>query len=72
MLNTIVDKQPQRQVTFIHATTNSKTHAFKEHLVQLKSNHQNVKSFVLYDSPIEEDRAAQNRNLDAAFIYERM
>ena len=35
MLNTIVEKQPQRQVTFIHATVNSQTHAFKEYVEQI-------------------------------------
>lgn len=60
MLNTIVQKQPQRQVTFIHATTNSQTHAFKEHVKQLANNHQNLKSFVVYDTPTEVDRTSQH------------
>ena len=40
---------------FIHATTNSQTHAFKEHVKQLANNHQNIKSFVIYDAPTEAD-----------------
>lgn len=40
MLNTIIEKQPQRQVTFIHATSNSQTHAFKDHLPQIVNEHQ--------------------------------
>lgn len=60
MLNTIVEEQPQRQVTFIHGTSNSKTHAFKEHVKQLEKNNQNVKSYVCYDSPTEEDKKSNN------------
>ncbi|OKL37824.1 NO-inducible flavohemoprotein [Domibacillus mangrovi] len=56
MLNTTVEKQPKRHVTFIHAAINSGTHAFKEHVKQLTNRHQNVKSFVCYSSPSEEDR----------------
>ncbi|WP_018391928.1 NO-inducible flavohemoprotein [Bacillus sp. 37MA] len=59
MLNTMVEKQPQRQVTFIHATINSRTHAFKEHVKQLTNHHENVKSVVCYDSPTEEDQASR-------------
>ncbi|MBY0201623.1 nitric oxide dioxygenase, partial [Priestia megaterium] len=56
MLNTIVEKQPTRQVTFIHAAINGKTHAFKEHVAQLDSSNENVISFTCYSSPSEEDR----------------
>ena len=56
MLNTIVEKQPTRQVTFIHAAINGKTHAFKEHVAQLDNNNENVTSFTCYSSPSEEDR----------------
>ncbi|PAL05870.1 NO-inducible flavohemoprotein [Peribacillus simplex] len=60
MLNTVAEKQPQRQVTFIHATINSQTHAFKEHVKQLANNQQNIKSFVVYDAPTEDDRTSQH------------
>ncbi|MFE4142936.1 NO-inducible flavohemoprotein [Peribacillus sp. YIM B13472] len=58
MLNTIIEKQPQRQVTFIHATSNSQTHAFKDHLQQIVNEHQNIKSFVVYGTPTEADRTS--------------
>jgi nitric oxide dioxygenase len=60
MLNTIAESKSQRQVTFVHATANSHTHAFKDHVNQLEKNHQNIKSYVCYDSPTEEDRTSQN------------
>lgn len=58
MLNTIIEKQPQRQVTFIHATSNSQTHAFKDHLPQIVNEHQHIKSFVVYGAPTEADRTS--------------
>ncbi|WP_260399024.1 NO-inducible flavohemoprotein [Peribacillus simplex] len=60
MLNTLAEKLPKRQVTFIHATTNSKTHAFKEHLAQLKNKNKHVTSFVCYSSPNEKDRVGHD------------
>lgn len=56
MLNTIVEKQPTRQVTFIHAAINGKTHAFKNHVAQLDKNNENISSFTCYSSPSKEDR----------------
>ncbi|RAS78809.1 NO-inducible flavohemoprotein [Priestia endophytica] len=56
MLNTLVETQSTRQVTFIHGAINSKTHAFKEHVIELAENQENVKSFICYSSPNKEDR----------------
>ncbi|WP_231597566.1 hypothetical protein [Bacillus sp. SA1-12] len=60
MLDSIAAEQPHRQVTFIHATKNSRTHAFKEQVKQLKNNHPNIKSNVCYDSPTEEDKKSHH------------
>ncbi|WP_068677550.1 NO-inducible flavohemoprotein [Oceanobacillus sp. Castelsardo] len=56
MLNTTVEKEPNREITFIHATQNSKVHAFKEHVSELAKAHHQVHSHVAYDSPTEEDK----------------
>ncbi|MGX2960986.1 NO-inducible flavohemoprotein [Peribacillus sp. JNUCC 23] len=58
MLNTIMEEQPQREVTFIHATVNSQTHAFKDHVSQLVKEHSNLKSVICYSSPTEDDRTS--------------
>ena len=55
MLNSIIEKQPQREVTFIHATENNSTHAFREHVKQLAMQHSQVKSLVLYNTPTKEE-----------------
>lgn len=64
MLNTVVREQRDRQVTFIHATANSKTHAFREHLLEMEENHPNVKSLVCYSSPTPHDRESHNYDVD--------
>ncbi|WP_145523989.1 NO-inducible flavohemoprotein [Virgibacillus sp. SK37] len=56
MLNTTVEKEPNRDITFIHATQNIKVHAFREHLSKLAKNNHHVHSYVVYDSPTEEDK----------------
>ncbi|CEG29418.1 NO-inducible flavohemoprotein [Bacillus sp. B-jedd] len=55
MLKTVVEVQPDRDVTFIHAAQNSSVHALRDE-VALIAEKENVKSFVFYDSPTEEDR----------------
>jgi nitric oxide dioxygenase len=55
MLKTVVEVQPERKVSFIHAAANSKVHALKEEVASLSSL-ENVTSFVFYDAPTEEDR----------------
>ncbi|MDR9856990.1 NO-inducible flavohemoprotein [Paenibacillus sp. VCA1] len=57
MLNEIVNKWPQREVTFVHATSNSQTHAFQSHVAELAQSRDQVKSYVCYSSPTEEDRS---------------
>ncbi|MBB6444231.1 NO-inducible flavohemoprotein [Bacillus benzoevorans] len=58
MLNTIAASQPERAVTFIHGALNSSVHALKEEVARLASENSNVKSFVAYSEPTEEDIAA--------------
>ena len=60
MLNTLVEKQPERNVTFIHAAINSNFHAFGEHVKQTAERHDNVTSYVVYEKPTDADRAANN------------
>jgi nitric oxide dioxygenase len=56
MLKTVVDAQPERNVTFIHAAQNSNVHALRDE-VEALSELENVNTFVFYDSPTEEDRS---------------
>ncbi|MDF0726848.1 NO-inducible flavohemoprotein [Cytobacillus sp. S13-E01] len=56
MLNTIVEKQPNRQTIFIHAAINSKFHAMREYIHGLAKENQNIHSHVCYQSPTDDDR----------------
>ena len=56
MLNTIVEKQPERNVTFVHAAINGKTHAMHNHVKEIAAAHDNVLNYVCYEKPTEEDR----------------
>lgn len=62
MLNTVVEQHAEREVTFIHAALNSRVHAMKEHVNHLADTNENVKSFVIYSEPTEQDRIEQNYN----------
>ncbi|WHY02925.1 NO-inducible flavohemoprotein [Neobacillus sp. DY30] len=61
MLKTVVEVQPQRNVTFIHAAANGNVHALREEVESLTAL-DNVKSYFFYDSPTEEDR--KNHSFD--------
>lgn len=60
MLNYLSESEPNRSVAFIHATGNSATFAFKEDVENLAAEHKNIQSFAIYDTPLEEDRTADN------------
>lgn len=60
MLNTCVEQEPNRPIIYIHATQNSTTHAMKQHLEHIVAKHDNVTSYVVYDSPTQEDKIARN------------
>ncbi|MGJ7920916.1 NO-inducible flavohemoprotein [Neobacillus sp. LXY-4] len=56
MLKTVVEVQPDRKVTFIHAAQNGNLHALREE-VEALSALENVTSFVFYNSPTDDDRS---------------
>lgn len=63
MLITLVEKQPERDVTFIHAAVNGKVHALRDEVAEV-SEKENVKTFVFYDSPTEEDRQKEHFDVE--------
>ncbi|ANB58648.1 globin family protein [Anoxybacillus sp. B7M1] len=56
MANTLVAKQPQRCVTFIHAAVNGRVHAFDAHLARLAKEHPSFSYGVCYQTPENHDR----------------
>jgi nitric oxide dioxygenase len=63
MLNTLVEKQPEREVTFIHAAANGNLHALRDEVAEV-SKKGNVKTVVFYDSPTEEDRLKEHFDVE--------
>lgn len=59
MLNTMIEKKPTRQVTFIHAAINGSYHAMKEKMTQAKQN-ENIDCFICYERPTTEDQMNQS------------
>lgn len=59
MLNTVAEKNPDRDVTFIQAAQNGNVHAMRKEVAELEKAYNNVKSFTCYDSPTEQDRKEQ-------------
>jgi nitric oxide dioxygenase len=55
MLKTVVEIQPNREVTFVHAAQNGNVHALRNEVDDL-TKLETVKSFFFYDSPTEDDR----------------
>ncbi|WHY69182.1 NO-inducible flavohemoprotein [Neobacillus sp. SuZ13] len=55
MLKTVVEVQPERKVTFVHAAANGNVHALRNEVEDL-SKLDNVNSYFFYDSPTEGDR----------------
>ncbi|MFP5106081.1 NO-inducible flavohemoprotein [Neobacillus sp. C211] len=55
MLKTVVEVQPERKVTFVHAAVNGNVHALRDEVEEV-SKLENVHSYFFYDSPTEEDR----------------
>ncbi|MEN2767281.1 NO-inducible flavohemoprotein [Ornithinibacillus xuwenensis] len=55
MLETTIKNNPKREVFYIHAAQSSTYHAMKDRILEISEQHQQVKSFTLYDKPIEGD-----------------
>lgn len=57
MLNTLVEAQPSRRVTFIHAARNARLHAMKDHVEAIARKYGQVQVYWCYNEPEEEDNA---------------
>ncbi|PJE80292.1 Flavohemoprotein [invertebrate metagenome] len=55
MLNTLIQKQSTRKITFVHAAVDGNVHAFKQHIQQITKAHDNVSSVVFYSNPKPND-----------------
>ncbi len=58
MLKTVVANQPEREVTFIHATKNSNVQAFGKEVEEVVSMSDYARSYLVYSKPTDEDKVA--------------
>lgn len=56
MVNTLIQKQANRDITFIHAAQNGRMQAFQEHIDTLVNEHEHIRAFTCYEKPTDEDR----------------
>jgi len=56
MLNTLADLNDNRSITFIHASSNGQTHAFRDHVNLLAERNHNLKAYYCYTQPAASDR----------------
>ncbi|MGG1662034.1 NO-inducible flavohemoprotein [Brevibacillus sp. NRS-1366] len=56
MLTTLVNSQPARTVTFIHAAQNGSLHAMKAYVEELARNHPQLSYYWCYEKPTDRDR----------------
>ncbi len=61
-----------RDIHFIHAATNSRTHAFKTHVGQLSERHPNVRPFYIYSQPEAECKAQATGYITQALIEKQL
>jgi len=72
MLNTVVENQPNREVTFIHAARNGDVQALKEEIAQLSNTYENVTSHIVYSEPTEADRRDGNFDQEGFITLESL
>lgn len=56
MLNTLAEQDPERHVTFIHATPNGSVHAMKQHVDKLAQARPHLTAYYCYSNPTDRDR----------------
>ncbi|MFD2638630.1 NO-inducible flavohemoprotein [Piscibacillus salipiscarius] len=56
MLNTVVRKQPNRPVYYIHAAQNSAVHGLRKEVQNISNEHLQVQSFTCYSEPLADDQ----------------
>lgn len=59
MLNTLVETEPERQVTFIHAARNGLSHALRNEVEQLASKNPQISVYWCYEAPTAEDQESE-------------
>ncbi|MGQ8871718.1 NO-inducible flavohemoprotein [Paenibacillus sp. TSA_86.1] len=74
MLNTLIESANQRPITFLHASPNGISHAFRDHVDQLTQEYSHLKAYYCYTAPVDSDRENKliykQGYMDAAWLRE--
>jgi nitric oxide dioxygenase len=69
MLKTAVEKQPEREVTFIHGAINGQTHALKDEVKKVAEEAKNISTYFVYEKPLEDDFGYDHTGyIDVAYL----
>lgn len=60
MLHAAAERQPERQVIFVHAAINSRYHALQREVADVAAANPNIKAYICYEAPTVEDQAKRN------------
>lgn len=69
MLKSAAEKQPEREVTFIHAAINGQFHALKEEVKKIAEDAESISTYFVYEKPLQEDFGYdQTGYIDASWL----
>lgn len=68
MLEHLLEQKTERKINWIHASKNSKVHAFESEVVRLTENNTNLTSTVIYSEPLENDLNKQSGFIDVSYL----
>ncbi|MFC2948792.1 NO-inducible flavohemoprotein [Virgibacillus sediminis] len=70
MLETVIARQHQRDVTFIHAARNEHVHAMKERVEDITEMYTNVTAYTVYDQPSDESACDKVGHIEREWLKE--
>ncbi|USB34634.1 NO-inducible flavohemoprotein [Paenibacillus sp. YPG26] len=70
MLETLLKNSPHRDIVYIHAARSGSHHAMKDHITDLTREHANLQSFLIYESPAQDEVCDKTGYLDLAWLQQ--
>ncbi|TDQ40751.1 NO-inducible flavohemoprotein [Aureibacillus halotolerans] len=70
ILETVIEKQPERQVLFIHAAHTGTQHAMKDRVRTIAKERSNVTAYTVYAQPEEKDIFDKQGRIDDAWLQQ--
>ncbi|RUT36224.1 NO-inducible flavohemoprotein [Paenibacillus zeisoli] len=70
MLETLLKNSPEREVVYIHAARSGVYHAMRDHVAELTRQHANLKSYLVYESPEQDEVCDKTGYLDLAWLQQ--